>query len=66
MINNRLPSKSYSEIYVAEPRYNDLQYDNIPGLMMGVSLTEHKIFLVITIKSTSLNHRKHKYSQNIV
>ena len=45
-INIRLPSKSYSKMYGAEPRYND-----IPGLTMGMSLTERKIFPVITIKS---------------
>ena len=47
-INIRLPSKGYSKMYVAEPRYND-----IPGLTMGMSLTERKIFPVITIKSIS-------------
>ena len=47
-INIRLPSKSYSKMYGAEPRYND-----IPGLTMGMSLTERKIFPVITIKSIS-------------
>ena len=47
-INIRLPSKSYSKMYGAEPRYND-----IPGLTMGISLTERKIFPVITIKSIS-------------
>ena len=48
-INIRLPSKSYSKMYGAEPRYND-----IPGLTMGMSLTERKIFpAVITIKSIS-------------
>ena len=52
-INNRLPSKSYSKMYGAEPRYNDLRYNDIPGLTMGMSLTERKIFPVITIKSIS-------------
>ena len=47
-INIRLPSKSYSKMYGAEPRYND-----IPGLTIGMSLTERKIFTVITIKSIS-------------
>ena len=35
-INNRLPSKSHSKMYGAEPRYNDLRYNNIPGLTMGL------------------------------
>ena len=52
-INIRLPSKSYSKMYGAEPRYNDLRYNDIPGLTMGMSLTERKIFPVITIKSIS-------------
>ena len=47
-INIRLPSKSYNKMYGAEPRYND-----IPGLTRGMSLTERKIFPVITIKSIS-------------
>ena len=38
-------------MYGAEPRYNDLRYNDIPGLTMGMSLPEHKIFPVITIKS---------------
>ena len=50
-INNRLPSKSYSKMYGAELRYNDLRYNDIPGLTVGLSLTERKTFLVITIKS---------------
>ena len=52
-INIRLPSKSCSKMYGAEPRYNDFWYNDIPGLMMGLSLTECKIFLVIMIKSIS-------------
>ena len=36
-----------------EPRYNDLRYNDIPGLTLGTSLTERKIFPVITIKSIS-------------
>ena len=40
-------------MYGAEPLYNDVQYNDIPGLTMGLSLTERKIFPVITIKSTS-------------
>ena len=52
-INIRLPRKSCSKMYVAEPRYNDLRYNNIPGSTMGMSLTERKIFPVITIKSIS-------------
>ena len=40
-------------MYGAEPRYNDLQYNDITGLTMGMSLTEHKIFPVMTIKSIS-------------
>ena len=51
-INNRLPSKSYSKMYGAESRYNDLRHNDIPGLTMGMSLTERKIFPVITVKST--------------
>ena len=35
----------------AEPRYNDLWYNDIPGLTMGMSLTKRKIFPIITIKS---------------
>ena len=56
-INIRLPSKSCSKMYGAEPRYNDLRYDDIPGLMMGMSLTECRIFPVITIKSISQTTR---------
>ena len=52
-IHIRLPVKSYSKMYGAEPRYNDLRYDYIPGLTMGLSLTERKIFPVITITSIS-------------
>ena len=52
-INIRLPSKSYSKMYGAEPRYNDHGYNDIPGLTMGMSLTEHKIFPVIMRKSKS-------------
>ena len=52
-INIRLPSKSCSKMNGAEPRYNDLRYNDIPGLTMGMSLTERKIFPVITIKTVS-------------
>ena len=38
-------------MYGAEPRYNDLRFNDIPGLTMGMSLTERKIFPVIMIKS---------------
>ena len=51
-INNRLPSKSYSKMYGEEPRYNDLRYNDIPGLTMGFLLTERKIFPVIMITLT--------------
>ena len=40
-------------MYGAEHRYNDLRYNDIPGLTMGMSLTVRKIFPVITIKSIS-------------
>ena len=30
-------------MYGAEPRYNDLGYNDIPGSTMGMSLTERKI-----------------------
>ena len=40
-------------MYGAEPRYNDLQYNDIPGLTMGMSLTKRKIFPIIMIKSIS-------------
>ena len=40
-------------MYGAEPRYNDIRYNDIPGLTMGLSLTNRKLFPVITIKSTS-------------
>ena len=33
--------------------YNDLRYNDIPGLTMGLLLSKRKIFPVITIKSTS-------------
>ena len=46
-IHIRLSGKSYSKVYGAEPRYDDLQYNDITGLMMGMSLTERKIFPVI-------------------
>ena len=38
-------------MYGAEPRYNDLRYNDIPGLTMGIMLTERKIFPAIMIKS---------------
>ena len=41
-------------MYGTESRYNDFRYNDIPDLTMGISLTEHKIFPVITIKSISL------------
>ena len=41
-------------MYGAGPWYDDLGYNDIPGLTMGMSLTERKIFPVITIKSISL------------
>ena len=41
-------------MFGAESRYNNLQYNDIPGLMIGMSLTECKIFPVIMIKSISL------------
>ena len=41
-INIRLPSKSCSKMYWAEPRYNDIRYNDIPGLTRRMSLTEHK------------------------
>ena len=47
-INIRLPIKSCSKMYGAEPRYND-----IPSLTMGMSLSECKKFPVTTIKSIS-------------
>ena len=50
-INIHLPSKSCGKISGTEPQYNYLQYNDIPGLTMEISLTECKIFLVITIKS---------------
>ena len=53
-INIRFRSKSYSKIFWAEPRYNDLRYNDISGLTMGMSLTERKIFPVITIKHSDL------------
>ena len=31
-------------MYGAELRYNDLRYNDSPGLTMGMSLTERKIF----------------------
>ena len=52
-INIPSPSESYSKMYAAEPWFNDLQHDDIPGLTMEMSLTERKIFPVITIKSIS-------------
>ena len=58
---NRLLSKSYNEMYMygAEPRYNDLRYSDILGLTMGMSLTERKIFPVITIQINITDHKKH-------
>ena len=41
-------------MYGAEPWYNDLRYNDIPGLTIGMSLTECKILPVITITSISL------------
>ena len=52
-INIRLPSKRYSKMYGAEPRYTDLRYSDTPGITMAMSLTERKIFPVIRIKSIS-------------
>ena len=34
-----------------ETWFNDLRYSDIPGLTMGMLLTERKIFPIITIKS---------------
>lgn len=53
-INIRLPSKSHSRMYGVQPLYNDLRYNDIPGLIMRMSLTGRKIFQVITIKSKTL------------
>ena len=61
-VNIPLPSKSYSKMYGEKPQYNDLRYNDIPGLTMGTSLTEHKLFPAITIKSIS-EYRKCYYSQ---
>ena len=33
-------------MYGIEARYNDLRFNDIPGLTMGMSLTERKIFPV--------------------
>ena len=40
-------------MYGAEPRYNDLRYNDIPGITIRMSLTERKIFPIIAIKSIS-------------
>ena len=58
MINNHLPSKSYSKKYGQNPGDNDLRYNDIPGLTMGMSLSKCKIFPVILIKSISLITKK--------
>ena len=36
-------------MYGTEPRYNDLRYNDIPGITMSFLRTERKIFLDITI-----------------
>ena len=64
-INIRLPSKSYSKMYGAEPRYNDLRYNYIPGITIGMSLTERKIFPIITIKSISQTTGKAKMLKTV-
>ena len=50
----RFPSKSYSKMYGAEPRFNDIRFNDIPCLTMGTLFPESKIFPGITIKSTWL------------
>ena len=51
MINIRLPGKSYSKMYGAEPQFNDLRFKDIPGLTMGILFPECEIFPGITIRS---------------
>ena len=34
-------------MYGAEPRHNDLRYNTIPGLTMGISLTKCKVNIYI-------------------
>ena len=50
-INIRFPGKSYSKMYGAEPQFNDLRFNDTPGLTMGILFPEHKLFSGITIKS---------------
>ena len=38
-------------MYGTEDRYNDLRYNDIPGVTMGILMTKRKTFPVITIKS---------------
>ena len=42
-------------MYGAESRYNDVRYNDIPGLTMGMSLTERKIFPAMTINFSLYN-----------
>ena len=49
-MNMLCPGKSYSKMYgTAEPRYNDLRYNDIPDITMWIERTERKIFPDITI-----------------
>ena len=50
-LNIRFPGKSYSKMYGAEPQFNDIRFNDIPGSKMGILFPERKIFPGITIKS---------------
>ena len=41
----------HRKMYGAELRFNDLRFNDIPGLTMGILFPERKIFPGITIKS---------------
>lgn len=43
-INMLCPDKSYSKLYGAKHRYNDLCFHDIPGITMSFWSTERKIF----------------------
>ena len=50
-MNIRFPGKSYSKMSGAELRFNDLRFNDIPGLTMGILIPEREIFPGIIIKS---------------
>ena len=58
------PGKSCSKMYVIEPRYNDLRYNNNLDIMMSIWSTEPKIvFNILILLIYSLQSANTKYQQ---